>query len=366
MAALGNIVRVLSATIGTGTLTLGSAVSGFLTFANGGILDGQTVSYAIEADYVTVGDDLVPTSREVGTGVYTASGTTLTRNVLNSTNGNALLSLAGDAQVIITPLDADIRDKLTADRTYFVRTDGNDANSGLANTAGGAFLTIAGAMAYIANNIDGGGFNVTLSIQNTSWTAQVQVLPNFVGVAILIFDFNGGSLTVTGQGTGAFYGGPYAIKTTIQLQNVTLSTVTSGSCINWDTPGALLLIGAGVTFGASANHHVNVGLKAIVRWSGQPNYTISGNAACHLVAQYSAEIEWFPGTVTLTGRTFSQAFVFAGDVATVQALAVGFTGTFTGTRYNVVNNAVVNTFGSGVNYFPGSVAGTTSTGGVYG
>ena len=103
MGSLANLVRVTSATTGTGTITLGSAVSGFLTPANAGIVTGQVVTYAIEADYVAVGDDMVPTSREVGWGVYTASGLTLTRNVVNSTNSNALLNLAGDQQVIICP-----------------------------------------------------------------------------------------------------------------------------------------------------------------------------------------------------------------------------------------------------------------------
>lgn len=104
MANLANLVRVTSATTGTGTLTLGSAVQGFLTPSQAGMLDGQPYSYAIEATYTAVGDDLIPFDREVGTGTYTASGGTLTRTVLKSTNGNAALNLTGDEQVIITPV----------------------------------------------------------------------------------------------------------------------------------------------------------------------------------------------------------------------------------------------------------------------
>jgi hypothetical protein len=141
--ALANLVRVNCATVGTGTLTLGSAVSGFLTPTQAGMIDGVFYDYVIEADYVALGDDMVPTSREVGWGPYTASGGTLVRNVINSTNSNALLNLAGDAQVIIAFTTRSIRELLTGNRNYYVRAPvgnpspvtftGGSANIGIIN-----------------------------------------------------------------------------------------------------------------------------------------------------------------------------------------------------------------------------------------
>lgn len=98
MAKLYNLARMTTATAGTGTITLGSAVSGYLTFALAGAANGDVVSYGIKDG----------ANSEVGTGTYTSSGTTLTRTVTKSTNANAAISLSGSAEVFITPRAEDL------------------------------------------------------------------------------------------------------------------------------------------------------------------------------------------------------------------------------------------------------------------
>ena len=98
MPRLVNRAKMTTATTGTGTITLGSASSGFQTFADAGVADGDTIRYVIEDG----------TSWEIGSGVYTASGTTLTRSVLESSNSDSELSLSGSATVFVTAVAEDI------------------------------------------------------------------------------------------------------------------------------------------------------------------------------------------------------------------------------------------------------------------
>lgn len=92
--AAHNLVRMtVTGTPGVGTITLGAADTGALTFALGGVLDGERVSYGI----VDGGN------HEVGVGIYTATGTTLSRSIIrSSTNAGAAISCTTAAKVYIT------------------------------------------------------------------------------------------------------------------------------------------------------------------------------------------------------------------------------------------------------------------------
>lgn len=142
MAKLFNLARMGTATTGTGTITLGSAKSGFLSFAGAGVSDGDVVSYGIKDG----------TNSEVGTGVYTSSGTTLTRNVTNSTNSDAAISLSGSAEVFITALAEDFGPFLSA-ASFGVNSANADNASEIqaaidSLTAGGVVVLPPGTLKY--------------------------------------------------------------------------------------------------------------------------------------------------------------------------------------------------------------------------
>jgi hypothetical protein len=102
-SVVANRAYMTTATTGTGTITLGSAMAGYQSFDAAGIANGNTVSF-------TIIDGL---AWEVSTGVYIATGTMLTR-VLEESSTGSLLVLTGSAQVFITPIGADLGNWNTA------------------------------------------------------------------------------------------------------------------------------------------------------------------------------------------------------------------------------------------------------------
>lgn len=131
MPRLVNRAKMTTFTTGTGTLTLGSAVNGFQTFAAAGVNDGNVVHYVIEDG----------ASWEIGSGTYTSAvdpdsflvSSYLSRNVIESSASGALLNLSGSAVVYISALATDVETNTTISRAFmvsaiaegFVPEDGN-------------------------------------------------------------------------------------------------------------------------------------------------------------------------------------------------------------------------------------------------
>jgi hypothetical protein len=101
MVTLVNRAKVATAATGSGSpITLGAAESGYQSFADAGVVDTDVVRYVIEDG----------TDWEIGTGTYTATGTTLSRTLTESSTGS-LLVLTGSAVVYVSATDADFREE---------------------------------------------------------------------------------------------------------------------------------------------------------------------------------------------------------------------------------------------------------------
>jgi len=167
MTKLANLAKmsVVSAP-GTGAFDLDAAVSGFLTFAQAGISDGDVVSYGAREG----------ANSEVGTGTYTAAGSTLTRTVLDSTNSGAAVNFGAGVEVFITPNSADLAQldqaqTFTAAQTFdaeIVQTPHALATSGTVDIdpANGTNQTIAMSAAVTFTSSLTTGESVALTITN--------------------------------------------------------------------------------------------------------------------------------------------------------------------------------------------------------
>ena len=258
-----------------------------------------------------------------------------------------------------------VRDVLQANTTYYVSTAGNDSNNG---SSGSPWLTIQHAINFLLTSIDLAGYSATISVADGTYTGGVVVNYPFTGA---------GSVTLQGNITTP---ANCTISTTaadcIALKNganlnvlgFTLKTNTSGngiSCIDM----AICTITGKMVFGAMASggNHMNCGRMSEIK-IGTTSYTISGGASSHIYAIENSHINIFGGiTVNVTVSSAPVFSIFCA-AATCTSMDVGgfvFAGAATGTRYASTQNAVINTNAAGASYFPGSVAGFTTTGGQY-
>jgi hypothetical protein len=255
------------------------------------------------------------------------------------------------------------REVLRANRTYYVRTDGSDSNTGLVDSSGGAFLTIQKAI-DIASTLDISGFNLKIRIGDGTYT-QTLLLKEVVGYS------SAGSLVIEGDTTtpsnvvisvtsnNCFLA--KNINSTWDIQGVQLQTTTSGSCIRVEN--ASIRFGS-VAFGACAVGHIVCDTAAKIECIA--NYSIVGNALYHWFLNANTVLLCTSRTITLTGTpAFSVHFLRTSLGAIANIPVNTFSGSATGARYNALSNSAIETAAAGASYLPGNASGTTASGGQY-
>jgi len=327
-----------------------------------------------------------------------------------------------------------VRERLTANRTYYIRTDGSDSNNGLTNSAGGAFLTIQKAMNNLAANVDTAGFAVTfqcgdgtyagglaivswqgggnITLQGNTGDKNAVVLSNntaisvsasFIGAFIVQFVKFTGTSVPMGMVSGAG---------TIRYNNVNFAGVAVHH-IQVAVAGGQILQNGPYEISAGATNHVNCLIGGTWSTTGAHTVTVSNTPNFTGAFVTAADGRAFTAALTYANASGKTRQATTGDTHTnttldnlginTSTLSVGMavtginipanttiasilgansvqlsnaaTGTTvggsavfeiaTGIRYNATLNAVINVNGGGANYFPGSIAGATGTGGQY-
>jgi hypothetical protein len=311
-------------------------------------------------DTVSAWDTTPANNTDVG-GVDLAENSMRPRDVNNAIRTMMAQIATGIDGGEFGPTDAEISEKLTANRTYYVRTDGSDSNTGLANTAGGAFLTAAAAAAA-AYTIDHNGYTVTIKYgDDATRTAGATFTGRARGqTTAIIIEGNTGDpdgVIVSTTSANCFAA---TLGALVHVKDMELRTTTAGSCLIASTEGQITY--STIRFGACAAHHKEVSDHGRIYNSG--NYSIVGSAVSHEHVTNEGYMLSISCTVTITGTPAFSSFFLGVSCATAQYVAVTYSGSATGKRHLIHDNGTVNTDGAySATYFPGDVAGEIYGGG---
>lgn len=257
-----------------------------------------------------------------------------------------------------------IREKLTANRTYYVRTDGSDSNTGLVDSAAGAFLTIQKAIDTAAS-LDTSIYSITIDVGDGTYVATTTTLKNILGSGSVTIQGNSATpanVIIDGGFIKSTPGTSYTLRDFRIIKSASAATVAISASNYAFISIVNLIFGSGFL-----TAHMLCELHANIQLSG--DYEIESGAQTHILARWLGTVRSaFSGTITVTGTpTFTVAFASADINAFIQIASnlITISGGATGKRYAVSGNAYINTNGGGEAYLPGSTLGSKSTGGQY-
>ena len=255
-------------------------------------------------------------------------------------------------------------ERLVANRTYFVRLDGNDANDGSADTAAGAFRTVQRAV-DLAAGLYCGPFTVTVRIGAGNFAEAARLfVPGNGNLRLSLEGAGAGVTTISGTVYGVQVSGPCDL--TLRDLRIAGASVTL-----WARYGARVNLRGTIELGTGTARLIGAdnaayieGLSCVLRIAVTSSaYFLFATAGGHIYLGSGASI------MTASPVTFLST-VYAGLNGIAQVVGSQVTwnesaGAIQGGRYTATANGVINTAGAGPSFIPGTTAGVLSEGGRY-
>jgi hypothetical protein len=254
------------------------------------------------------------------------------------------------------------RELLTADREYYVALDGNDNNSGL--SSGDAFATINKAITLAANELDLAGYNLTINVGTGTFSENV-LLFNMVGQRD-----KGGLTTGNVILRGA---GPTGTNSTTIEATIGSCILANGSSTWWQIENFRLTKSGGAQvngIGALNNSFINFSdiyfdgpfIYNVLadNWSyikGLDHILGGGTIGTHVLSRNMSSVN-FDGTKIYFAESITGSNFFSlGNLSNISISLAEFNlqgYTFTGNKYGVQDNSVINAEYGEADFIPGT------------
>lgn len=250
-----------------------------------------------------------------------------------------------------------IRELLSSDRTYYIRTDGNDSNDCLADTVEEACLTIQHAWNIISGTVDIGGFSAKIKIGDGTYTTGMNDL-NHPSV--------GGTINIEGNTTTPANviiseDSDDCIEVSGSVVNVSgMELRNSGGSALHAYRNGVINVGTAMRFGTVSQHHFFADNQGQI--IAGYDYTVVGGASVHWFGHTEGYINVIGRTVTFIGTpNFTSNFAYAVRGGVLEVADNTYSGSIIAKRFTIDNGGAIYTNGSDT-VLPGNSSGINNSG----
>lgn len=328
------------------------AVQGTLAKITSGTSNGGSIAELTTSNPIVIGTTSLSFSMRIGT--LSATGAFADTLLETETVEEARTALG----------IVDSRELLTANRTYYARPDGSDSNTGLANTAGGAFLTLQKAANVIRDTLDLGGYNVTVSVASGTYNAGVIVRGPWIGAGTVTYSCSatiGSVVIIDTSGFRAEDGGVLYVNGGFDLQTSSIPLISrmNGSRLYFQGVQVNAVAGAGLM-------QLYVTRQSYMEATG--TFYVNGSCSSLLQCSHQGNFRMSSGNVTFQANVTYDYLLYAEDLADITltgtaAFALGGHAV-TGWKALVTSCSNIQWSGKGYTDIPGSLAALELSGGL--